>query len=98
MRQVAEVHPAITLRCHHCSHSVGTSAVPMKFVAMFKASLFERMPAAREGIVRLHEVRKKCDHCGWINIFHPPGPAETPAWRNISLKGLETRSRDEWEP
>ena len=87
--RVATARPAIVLRCHHCSHSVGTSAAPMRFVGMFKASLFERMPAARAGVVRLHEVRKKCTHCGWINVFHPQPEAPsslTPTWRDVTLK------------
>jgi hypothetical protein len=56
-------------------------------MGMFRAAMFERMPAAREGVVRLHEVRKKCDHCGWLNIFHPPeNSALTPSRRDITLK------------
>lgn len=84
MAQAAVASQGIELRCHHCSHSVGTSAVAMRMVAMFKRSLLERIPAARERAVRLHEVRRLCEHCGWINIFHPL--TERGEWRTVEVK------------
>ena len=61
----------------------------MRFVGMFKASLFDRMPAPRDNVVRLHEVKKKCSHCGWVMVFHPQtqeNSALTPSWRDITVK------------
>lgn len=66
MPELAPASERVELRCHSCSHGVGYSAAAMRFVAMFKASLFGRLPAAAEG-----EVRRRCAHCGWVNVFHP---------------------------
>lgn len=60
------VADAITLRCHSCSHAVGTSAVPMRLAGLFKPSLM-----ARVGRTNADEIRKRCNSCGWVNVFHP---------------------------
>lgn len=54
------------LRCHSCSHSVGYSAVPMRLVALFRASAFGQLRGAH-----VAEVRRRCRSCGWVNVFHP---------------------------
>jgi hypothetical protein len=54
------------LRCHSCSHGLGHATETMRFVAMFKASLFGRMSGAPVG-----ERRCRCGHCGWVNVFQP---------------------------
>lgn len=64
--QATEVTGTYELRCHSCSHGVGFARETMRFVAMFKASLFGRMSAAPEG-----ERRARCSHCGWVNVFQP---------------------------
>lgn len=57
---------ALTLRCHRCSHAVGTSAVALRIVGLFKPSL-----AGRLSVARTDEQRKRCPSCGWVNVFHP---------------------------
>jgi hypothetical protein len=56
----------VTLRCHSCSHAVGTSAITMKLVGLFKPSQTGRVARSHT-----HEQRKRCDSCGWVNVFHP---------------------------
>lgn len=54
------------LRCHSCSHSVGVTAEPVRIAGLFKASLMGK-------VARAHalEIRKRCNSCGWVNIFVP---------------------------
>lgn len=56
----------VTLRCHRCSHAVGTSAAVLRIVGLFKPSLVGRLSPAHTA-----EVRKRCPSCGWVNVFHP---------------------------
>jgi hypothetical protein len=47
---------------------LGASAEDVQIVGLFKASEFGRVPAEGE------EVRRRCKHCGWVNIFRPLQP------------------------
>lgn len=69
----------VELRCHSCSHRIGTAEAAVRLVALFKASLFGRVPAAHTG-----EVRKRCQSCGWVNVFHPAVPERD--WRSAEVK------------
>ncbi len=42
------------------------AASPLVLVAMLKPSGAGRLTSAHN-----HEVRKRCRHCGWVNVFHP---------------------------
>lgn len=57
---------ALTLRCHRCSHAVGTALVALRIVAIFKPSLAGRLQPGH-----LDERRERCPSCGWVNVFHP---------------------------
>jgi hypothetical protein len=63
---VAAVPSALTLRCHRCSHAVGTSALAVRIVALFKPSLAGRLAPGHTA-----ERRERCASCGWVNVFHP---------------------------
>ncbi len=41
-------------------------ATALEFVAIFKPSRAGRLSKSHDG-----EVRKRCRHCGWVNVFHP---------------------------
>lgn len=41
-------------------------AEQVRIVALFKPSLVGRMPHSHGA-----EVRKRCQSCGWVNVFHP---------------------------
>jgi hypothetical protein len=56
----------LTLRCHSCSHGVGTSTTALHIVALFKPAAAGRLAQAHTG-----EVRRRCQACGWVNVFHP---------------------------
>jgi hypothetical protein len=60
------VPAALTLRCHRCSHAVGTSALALRIVALFKPSRAGRLAPGHE-----QERRERCADCGWVNVFHP---------------------------
>lgn len=66
----------ITLRCHSCSHGVGTSTTALHIVALFKPAAAGRLAAGHAG-----EVRRRCQGCGWVNVFHPDT-----AQRGIEIK------------
>jgi hypothetical protein len=38
----------------------------MRMVAMFKASYVGRLPRAHT-----QEIKRRCDACGFVNVFHP---------------------------
>ncbi len=42
------------------------TASPLELVAMVKPSRAGRLTNAHTA-----EVRKRCRHCGWVNVFHP---------------------------
>jgi hypothetical protein len=42
------------------------SATSLELVAMVKPSKAGRLTNAHN-----NEVRKRCRHCGWVNVFHP---------------------------
>jgi hypothetical protein len=63
----------IALRCYgpgtyqeRCEDFLGTSAIPMQLVAVFKASAAIRVPK-----MDLQERRRRCRHCGHVNVFRP---------------------------
>jgi len=39
---------------------------PLTLIAIFKASSAGRLVSSHDD-----EVRKRCRHCGWVNVFHP---------------------------
>jgi hypothetical protein len=39
---------------------------PLTLVAIFKASAAGRLVQSHDD-----EVRRRCRHCGWVNVFHP---------------------------
>lgn len=63
---VADAPTQFTLRCHSCSHAIGTVAALLELSALFKPSRMGR-------ISRTHpkELRVRCKSCGWVNVFHP---------------------------
>lgn len=65
--QVSGAEATFTLRCHSCSHAMGIVPSPMRLVAMFKASIAVRIASAHP-----EEVRRRCNSCGWVNVFYPP--------------------------
>jgi hypothetical protein len=56
----------VALRCHRCSHAVGTTAMAVRLVAIFKPSLAGRLEPGHTA-----ERRERCASCGWVNVFHP---------------------------
>jgi hypothetical protein len=60
-----------TLRCHSCSHAVGTAATPMRLAGLFKASLMGRIPR-----FSAEEIRRRCNSCGFVNVFLPARAGE----------------------
>lgn len=54
------------LRCHRCSMSLGNGAAPVTLVALFRAPRDVQFPRTHPD-----EVRRRCQSCGWINIFQP---------------------------
>jgi hypothetical protein len=69
---VADTPTQVTLRCHHCSHAVGTAPQLMKIAALFKASSVGRLRRAHA-----REIKRRCDSCGFVNVFHPVASGET---------------------
>lgn len=61
----------LTLRCHSCSHAVGTSVLPLRLAALFKPSLVGRLTRSHTD-----EQRVRCGSCGWVNVFHPAKSSE----------------------
>jgi hypothetical protein len=37
---------------------------PMRMVGLFRATI-------RAKQAHIEEVRRRCPHCGWVNVFHP---------------------------
>lgn len=66
----------VILRCHSCSHAVGVADVPMRLVALFRASVFPDIPRA------VGEVRRRCESCKWVNVFQP----NRHSFRNVEIK------------
>lgn len=77
---MAEGAMQVELRCHSCSHRIGATTVAMRLVAMFKASLFGRVPSGHT-----NEIRKRCSSCGWVNVFHPVA-LDAGDWRAVEVK------------
>jgi hypothetical protein len=42
---------------------VGFNLRPARIIGLFKPSLFGRFPK------RAGEFLRRCDHCGWVNVF-----------------------------
>ncbi len=55
---------------------------PLAIVALFKASAAGRLVASHDD-----EVRKRCRHCGWVNVFHPEKSASRGS-REMEFKKL----------
>jgi hypothetical protein len=68
---VADTPTRFTLRCHSCSHAVGTAPQLMKIAALFKASSVGRLRRAHA-----REIKRRCDSCGFVNVFHPANAGE----------------------
>ncbi len=54
----------------------------LALVAIFKASSAGRLIPSRTD-----EVRKRCRHCGWVNVFHPE-KSPSRAMRDMEFKKL----------
>jgi hypothetical protein len=50
----------------------------MRLVGVFRASMMAGIAPAHKD-----EVRKKCQSCKWVNIFHP---VAAHSWRDIEVK------------
>lgn len=59
------------LRCHRCSKFLALAAEHVRIVALFKPSFFGRVFFGLLPGMRGAEVRKRCESCGWVNVFHP---------------------------
>lgn len=68
------------LRCHSCSHAIGSIADGMELVAIFKPKVAGTLNRARND-----EKRLRCRHCGWMNVFHPQ---RVGSYRDIEFKEL----------
>lgn len=58
------------------------SDTPLALVAIFKASSAGRLVKANDD-----EIRRRCRHCGWVNVFHPEQNAKR-AGRLLDFKKL----------
>lgn len=69
-----------SLICEKCGHTLPETAdQAMQLVGLFKPSLVAIVARTHAG-----EIRRRCRHCGFVNVFHP---VLTESWRhNIVLK------------
>lgn len=61
-----DVAAGAELRCHSCSHVIGTTEATARLAAIFRPSEFGEIRVARPD-----EIRRRCRSCGWVNVFHP---------------------------